>query len=111
MFAAFRRATPRYRPLDALGDAALRDMVRNWAGGSGAVERTRSGYLKGVSLRPSVDAFTLERRGVDLAAQRSGGGGGGVSGGGDAGGDEQQQIQQQQTQVVSSGVEGGIGRE
>jgi hypothetical protein len=89
-------------------------MVRNWAGGSGAVERTRSGYLKGVSLRPSVDAFTLERRGVDLAAQRSGGGvGGGVGGGGgDAGGDERQQIQQQpKTQVVSSGVEGGIGRE
>lgn len=48
VFAAFRRSNGRYRSPDVLPDSTLRDMVRNWHPG---VERTRTGYLKNVSLQ------------------------------------------------------------
>lgn len=55
VFAAFRRApgNGRYRSPDTLPDSTLRDMVRNWHPG---VERTRTGYLKNMSLQGSSSA-------------------------------------------------------
>lgn len=63
VFAAFRRApgNGRYRSLDTLPDSTLRDMVRNWHPG---VERTRTGYLKNMSLQGSSSAARGGRVGV-----------------------------------------------
>lgn len=69
VFAAFRRApgNGRYRSTDALPDSTLRDMVRNWHPG---VERTRTGYLKNMSLQGSSSAAAAGPRGsrVGVAA-------------------------------------------
>eukprot|EP00198_Chlamydomonas_reinhardtii_P009624 XP_001698961.1 predicted protein [Chlamydomonas reinhardtii] len=46
---------PRYRSQDALTDATLRSLVRNWAP---EVDRTPNGFYRGVSLRPRVNEFT-----------------------------------------------------
>ena len=48
---------PRYRSQDALTDATLRSLVRNWAP---EVDRTPNGFYRGVSLRPRVNEFTGE---------------------------------------------------
>lgn len=72
MFSAFRRTSGRYRSAEVLPDSTLRDMVRNWHPG---VERTRTGYLKNISLQGSENrlqsraaaaaaADTVESRGV-----------------------------------------------
>ncbi|PNW72899.1 hypothetical protein CHLRE_14g610850v5 [Chlamydomonas reinhardtii] len=52
---AFRKQFPRYRSQDALTDATLRSLVRNWAP---EVDRTPNGFYRGVSLRPRVNEFT-----------------------------------------------------
>lgn len=57
MFGAYRRARPKYRGetgAEALPDALLRDLIRNYHPN---LERTRTGYLKNLSLLPAVDAF------------------------------------------------------
>lgn len=46
VFAAFRREHSRYRSPEALSDATLRDLVRNWHPG---VERTPNGYYRNMS--------------------------------------------------------------
>jgi hypothetical protein len=60
VYAAFRRQHARYRQPEALPDSTLRDMVRNW---HPDVERTRTGYLKNLSLRPRLDPFTGQATG------------------------------------------------
>lgn len=47
VFRVFRRALPKYRDMEVLDDAVLRQMIKNWHPG---VERTASGYYKGLSL-------------------------------------------------------------
>jgi hypothetical protein len=57
VFGAYRRARPKYRGetgAEALPDALLRDLIRNYHPN---LERTRTGYLKNLSLLPAVDAF------------------------------------------------------
>jgi hypothetical protein len=63
VFSAFRRTSGRYRSAEVLPDSTLRDMVRNWHPG---VERTRTGYLKNVSLQGSEDR--LKSRAAPAAA-------------------------------------------
>jgi hypothetical protein len=53
---AFRRAHARYRSADIISDSVIRDMVKNWHPG---VERTRSGYLKGLSVRAAAAPAAL----------------------------------------------------
>lgn len=53
VFRAFRRAYGRYRSEEALSDARLRDMVRNWWGGA---ERSRAGWYKNLSLKSASAA-------------------------------------------------------
>ncbi|CAG9467306.1 unnamed protein product [Pedinophyceae sp. YPF-701] len=57
VFVLFRREFPRYRDADSseLPDKVLRQMVRSWHPGS---QRTSTGFLKGVSVKPVVDPFT-----------------------------------------------------
>jgi hypothetical protein len=50
VFGAFRQRFGKYRSADVMPDSTLRDMVRNWHPG---VERTRTGYLRNISLRPA----------------------------------------------------------
>jgi hypothetical protein len=50
VFGAFRQRFGKYRSADVMPDSTLRDMVRNWHPG---VERTRTGYLRNISLRRS----------------------------------------------------------
>jgi hypothetical protein len=52
IFKSFRKSFPRHR--EQLEDASLRDMVRNWCA---TVDRSPSGYYKGVSLAPYKDPF------------------------------------------------------
>jgi hypothetical protein len=90
VFAAFRRQHARYRQPDTMPDATLRDMVRNWHPDA---ERTRTGYLKNLSLRPRVDPFTGQVTGsvdtaVAAAVMMSGGAGAGSGDAGDAAGAE-----------------------
>ncbi len=55
VFKEFRMSTPRYRRVGAISDEVLRDMVRNL---SDTIDRSPKGFLRGVSLKPRVDAFT-----------------------------------------------------
>jgi hypothetical protein len=64
VFNAFRRSYGRYRSAEALPDATLRDMIRNWAPG---VERTRTGYLKNISLQ-AAGGSSSSRVAVPVAA-------------------------------------------
>jgi hypothetical protein len=50
VFGAFRQRFGKYRSADVMPDSTLRDMVRNW---HPTVERTRTGYLRNISLRRS----------------------------------------------------------
>lgn len=65
VYAAFRREVARYRRPEALSDAVLRDMVRNW---HPDVMRTRNGYFKNLSVKARVDAFTGEVTGYAAPA-------------------------------------------
>lgn len=53
VFRVFRRALPKYRDIEVLDDAVLRQMIKNWHPG---VERTALGYYKGLSLSPPREA-------------------------------------------------------
>ncbi|KAF8065607.1 hypothetical protein HT031_003208 [Scenedesmus sp. PABB004] len=76
VFAAFRRRHGKYRSGDAITDATLRDMVRNWHPG---VERTRTGYLRNLSVAPpggpGAAPAAAAGGGRRLAAQQAGGSG------------------------------------
>ncbi|KAK9815335.1 hypothetical protein WJX72_001923 [[Myrmecia] bisecta] len=60
VFKAFRREFAKYRTEEAVSEAILRDLVRNW---HPEVDRTATGYYKNLSLRPRVDPFTGEMQG------------------------------------------------
>lgn len=55
VFSAFRSQYARYRSLEAVPDNILRDMVRNW---HPSVDRTKTGYLRNLSLKARIDPFT-----------------------------------------------------
>ncbi|KXZ51868.1 hypothetical protein GPECTOR_11g304 [Gonium pectorale] len=63
--AVFRREVPRYRSPEALSDAVLRDLIRNWHPDA---SRTPNGYYRNLSLSPRVNAFTGQLEGGSAAA-------------------------------------------
>ncbi|KAJ9522378.1 hypothetical protein QJQ45_008154 [Haematococcus lacustris] len=63
VFKAFRKAHAKYRTAEAISDAVLRDMVRNW---HPSVERTPNGFYRNLSLAPTVDAWTGAMQGPQL---------------------------------------------
>lgn len=65
VFNAFRRSSGRYRSAEVLPDSTLRDMVRNWHPG---VERTRTGYLKNMSLQGLSSSDAARARAEAAAA-------------------------------------------
>jgi hypothetical protein len=64
VFNAFRRSSGRYRSAEVLPDSTLRDMVRNWHPG---VERTRTGYLKNMSVQ-GLSSSDVARARAEAAA-------------------------------------------
>jgi hypothetical protein len=66
VFGAFRQRFGKYRSADVMPDSTLRDMVRNW---HPTVERTRTGYLRNISLRRSGSSSSSSVR--DGVAGRS----------------------------------------
>ena len=66
VFKAFRRDVPKYRAPDAVTDAQLRSFVRNWAPGGA---RSRTGYLRGVSVAARTDPFSGQLTGSTSAVQ------------------------------------------
>lgn len=71
VFKSFRKGNPKYRSEEVLNDDYLRDMIRNWYP---EVERTRSGYLKNVSIN-GIDGNNNKgsRDGFDSGGDGSGG--------------------------------------
>ncbi len=63
--AAFRREHARYRSKEALPDAVLRDLIRNWHPDA---DRTPNGYYRNMSLAARVNAFTGSVEGGSGAA-------------------------------------------
>jgi hypothetical protein len=51
-----------FRGREALSDALLRDLIRNWHPGA---DRTPAGYYKNLSLRARIDMFTGEVTGTE----------------------------------------------
>ncbi|GLC60058.1 hypothetical protein PLESTB_001568700 [Pleodorina starrii] len=68
--AAFRREHARYRSREALPDAVLRDLIRNWHPDA---DRTPNGYYRNLSLTARVNAFTGKVEGGGVAAAAAAG--------------------------------------
>jgi hypothetical protein len=92
VFTAFRQRFGKYRSADVIPDSTLRDMVRNWHPG---VERTRTGYLRNISLRPAGSMSSSSSSSARSAVAV-----------GSVDGSEQQQQQQQAGASAAAGVSG-----
>jgi hypothetical protein len=66
VFAAFRKELPKYRSPEVTDDEQLRSFVRNW---HPTATRSRSGFLKGVSVAARVDPFSGQLTGSTSAVQ------------------------------------------
>ncbi len=77
MAAAFRQTYGKYRSREALSDAVLRDLVRNWHPDA---DRTPNGYYRNLSLTARVNAFTGQVEGGSEAAKAVGQGQGQAQG-------------------------------
>lgn len=62
IYSSFRKQFARYRSPDALSDAALKDMIRNW---HPSASRTANGYYKNISVQAKVDPFTGQTTGSE----------------------------------------------
>jgi hypothetical protein len=91
VFGAFRQRFGKYRSADIMPDSTLRDMVRNWHPG---VERTRTGYLRNISLRPAGSSSSSSSSGVAVRSVDAG--------------EQQQQQQSPEGEQAAAGAEGDV---